>query len=90
MHVHNLIEDIVKSCLKELIQKRPELHNCNEHAQSDIMAIVLNKLPAKYVSTAKGEVFAKTQLRAQVESDIYRELSYAIEKVMNVPRKQDF
>jgi hypothetical protein len=50
------------------------------------MAITLNRLPAKYVSTASGEVFAKTQLRMQTETDVYRELANAIDKVLNSKR----
>lgn len=90
MQVHNLMEDIVKHCLKEIQHSHPDLKDCSNHTLSDIIAIVLNKLPPKYVSTHKGEIFAKTQLKAQVESDVYRELSYAIDKVLNKPRKQDF
>lgn len=87
MSVHNLMEDIVRVCLKELAQHRPELVALDSKMESDIMAIALNKLPAKYVSTAQGEVFAKTQLRSQVETDVYRELAYAIEKVLKSDRK---
>ncbi|OXM86067.1 late competence development ComFB family protein [Paenibacillus rigui] len=87
MSVHNLMEDIVKSCLKDWMQHQPELAGVDEKTESDIMAIVLNQLPAKYVSTMQGEVFAKTQLRAQVETDVYRELAYAVQKVMNTDRR---
>lgn len=81
MQVHNLMEDIVKNCLKDLIQHQEALRTLDERAQADIMAIALNRLPAKYVASVKGEVFAKTQLGMQAETDVYRELSYAIEKV---------
>ncbi|ALS21356.1 MULTISPECIES: late competence development ComFB family protein [Paenibacillus] len=87
MNVHNLMEDVVKSCLKELMNSQEYLADLTEIEQSDIIAIALNKLPAKYVSTVKGEVFAKTQLRMQVETDVYRELSNAIHVVLNSERK---
>jgi competence protein ComFB len=83
------MEDIVRSCLKELIQHKP-IDGCDETMQSDIIAIALNRLPPKYVSTAKGEVFVKTQTRLQVEPDVYRELSLAIEKVTQSERRSDF
>lgn len=89
MKVHNLMEDVVKACLKELMQHQEHLSALDEKAQSDIMAIALNRLPAKYVSTAKGEVIAKTQMGMQAETDVYRELSYAIDKVLNTVRKLD-
>jgi competence protein ComFB len=89
MEVHNLMEDIVKGCLKDLMQHQASSLSLGEKEQSDVMAIVLNRLPAKYVSTQQGEVFAKTQLRSQMETDVYRELSYAIDKVLQSDRPSD-
>jgi competence protein ComFB len=82
MNVHNMMEDIVRNCLNELMANREPLGGLDVKQQSYIMALALNKLPPKYVSTSKGEMFAKTQLRAQVETDVYRELTYAIDKVL--------
>jgi competence protein ComFB len=89
VQVHNLMEEIVKSCLKEMLSHREDAE-CDERKQADIMALVLNALPPKYVTTDKGEMFAKTQLRAQVETDVYRELSKSFDKVMNYSRKSEF
>jgi competence protein ComFB len=89
LNVHNLMEDIVKSCLKDLLLHQPNITELNEKLQSDIIAITLNHLPAKYVSTARGEVLAKTQLRAQVETDVYRELANAIDKVLHKSRPSE-
>ncbi|TNJ66325.1 competence protein ComFB [Paenibacillus hemerocallicola] len=82
MNVHNMMEEIVRNCLKELMAHQSKLAALSEKEQSDVMALALNKLPPKYVSTLKGEMFAKTQLRAQVETDVYRELTHAIDKVL--------
>jgi competence protein ComFB len=81
MTLHNMMEEIVRNCLKDLIQHQPKLAVLDDKKFDDVMAITLNKLPAKYVSTSRGEVFAKTQLRLQVETDVYRELTLAIERV---------
>jgi competence protein ComFB len=89
MSVHNLMEEVVKQCLKELIQNHEQLLDCNEKMQSDIMAIALNQLPPKYVSTHKGEMFVKTQVR-HIEADVYRELSYAVDKVLNSSSNNGF
>lgn len=86
MSTHNLMEEIVKKCLKDLLETSPELAGCSEQQQADITAIVLNALPPKYVGTEKGEMFVKTQQRAQIETDVYRELSLAVKKVMNDSR----
>ncbi|MCZ8511214.1 late competence development ComFB family protein [Paenibacillus filicis] len=89
MNVHNLMEDMVRACLKELMLHQEGLGELSEKEQSDIMAIALNRLPTKYVASAKGEVFAKTQLGMQVETDVYRELTGAVEKVLHSGRKSD-
>ncbi|MFK7693396.1 late competence development ComFB family protein [Paenibacillus sp. HJGM_3] len=81
MSIHNMMEEIVRNCLRDLIAHNPELASLEERHINDIMALALNKLPPKYVSTQRGEMFAKTQLRAQVETDVYRELTHAIERV---------
>jgi competence protein ComFB len=90
MEVHNLMEEIVKNCLKELILHHESGFEINEKSQSDILAITLNKLPSKYVATTQGEMLAKTQLRSQVETDVYRELSHAINIVMKSSRNSVF
>lgn len=90
MEVHNLMEDIVKNCLKELINHNDRAPEIDEKSQSDILAITLNKLPSKYVATSQGEMLAKTQLRSQVETDVYRELSLAMDIVLKSSRNSVF
>ncbi|UJF35123.1 late competence development ComFB family protein [Paenibacillus hexagrammi] len=87
--VHNLIEDLVQQCLKELQQTQAQLKECDDRLLDDIMAITLNRIPPKYVASNQGEMFVKTQLR-QMVPDVYRELSYAIDKVLSGDRKSDF
>jgi len=86
MPIHNSMEEIVANCLKEYLVRNAELQKLDDVKFDDIMALTLNRLPAKYVTTQKGEVFAKTQLRAQLESDVFKELAYAIEKVTSFRR----
>jgi competence protein ComFB len=90
MTIHNMMEEITRHCLNDLVQHTPGLGELTDPQYTDILALALNRLPPKYVSTAKGEMFAKTQLRNQVESDVYRELTYAVDKVLNTVRKTDF
>lgn len=86
MVVHNIMEDIVAKVLKEMTTARPELEKLDEGQRADMMAIALNRLPPRYTTTARGEVIVKTQVRAQLESDVYRELSEAYQIVMKSPR----
>jgi competence protein ComFB len=51
------------------------------------MALVLNKLPSKYVVTLKGRVYTKlSELELQRKADIVKELTKAIEIVKNNPQ----
>lgn len=85
--IHNMMEDIARQCLKDLLQRQPDPDEFDEKLQGDILAIVLNHLPPKYVSTQLGETFAKTQLLIQVQSDVFRELANAIDRVRYDPRR---
>jgi len=82
MKVFNLMEEIARNCLKELMQRDPELAGLSEQQLSDILALTLNHLPPKYVATMRGEIISKTQLRQQMETDVYRELTNAKQKVL--------
>jgi len=91
MSVHNMMEGLVTDCLKEILDRHAEFESkLDSKAQSDVKAIALNHLPPRYVATAKGEVFTKTQLRTQYESDVFQEIYRAIEKVLGTERKSDF
>lgn len=91
MNVHNMMEELVADCIKEYLMRHPDIDlQLEAKGRSDVMAIVLNNLPPKYVSTEKGEMYAKTQLRLQHESDVFRELSHAIKKVLETQRPKDF
>ena len=86
MAIRNLMEEIVVSCMKELRSNRPELLAASEDAIEDMMAIALNRLPPRYVTTRRGEAIAKSQVRSQLESDVFRELAAAAETVLKSPR----
>ncbi|WP_166246450.1 late competence development ComFB family protein [Paenibacillus turpanensis] len=73
----NAIERIAQDLYIEF-EKQYDLsckcHQCKE----DILCIVLNRIPPKYTSTQKGELFIKAlYLDPQLQSDIMRELMNA-------------
>ncbi|TLS50381.1 competence protein ComFB [Paenibacillus antri] len=86
MTVRNLMEEIVGKVLKEMAAAQPELANLDPIHRDDMMAIALNKLPPRYTTTTRGEVIVKSQVRAQLESDVYRELTEAFKIVTKSPR----
>lgn len=83
--VHNIMEEIVQQVIEDYRLQRPDRIHCDQ-CVADIKAIALNRIPPKYVASHKGEVFSKTTtLVNQSMSDIYREISIAIERVTHRP-----
>jgi competence protein ComFB len=80
------MEDIVRHGVDELIPERRDVCSCDE-CKLDIMALVLNKMPAKYVVTKKGRMYAKlAELELQSKMDIIKEITKAINIVMAKPQ----
>jgi competence protein ComFB len=53
----------------------------------DIANLALNHLPPKYISTEKGQVFARVEcFNRQSEVEIVKQIAAAIEQVENHPR----
>jgi len=86
MAVRNMMEEIVAKVLRELAQQRPEVARLSPSQRDDVMAIALNSLPPRYTTTEKGEVLAKIQSRVQLESDAFRAVIDAYQKVVESPR----
>ncbi|MCI3919737.1 late competence development ComFB family protein [Paenibacillus sp. TRM 82003] len=86
MTVHNLMEEIVAKVLKEMVGSNAELAALDPIHLDDMMALALNQLPPRYTTTRRGEVIVKSQIRAQLESDVYRELTEAFKIVTKSPR----
>jgi competence protein ComFB len=85
IRVYNVMEGIIEEALREFKLQRPNFYHC-EQCLADIKAIALNRIPPKYVVSHKGEVFSKVgALANQYMSDVYKELSIAIQKVQNDP-----
>ncbi|OFW82464.1 MAG: hypothetical protein A2201_06090 [Alicyclobacillus sp. RIFOXYA1_FULL_53_8] len=85
--VFNVTETMVKDLFTQgFLEHRKLVCNC-ARCQDDILAMALNHLPARYVSSDKGEVFVKAQsFNPQLQSDVLRELELAAEKVGQRPR----
>lgn len=56
----NMTEYIVREKLDKLLADFPEICQC-EKCKDDMLAVILNQLPAQYVSTRKGELFKRIQ-----------------------------
>lgn len=86
MALVNTMEEIVDIRMKELITD-VECCKC-EHCLEDIKCLALNALPAKYVSTAKGELFSKLSqaMIKQHSIDVNIAVINAIEFVKTHPK----
>lgn len=86
MALVNAMESIVKGCFEEFQKSYPLKCDCAQ-CKEDILALALNHLPSKYVSSHIGEVHIKTMyLDQQLHMDVMRELTQAATIVERNPR----
>lgn len=85
--VKNVMERVVE---KKLEQVAPTLDCCKcNQCMSDIAAYVLNRMPAKYVSTAQGELYSKTiEFDKKFEHQLILLIAQAASVVKNNPRHE--
>jgi len=85
MNAHNIMEEIVKNHLDEILNNRPNLCRCNK-CIDEIMARVLSNLPAKYITTDSGAMYALIeQVKVEKSSEILKELILALEYLQKHP-----
>jgi len=78
MGLINAVEAIVSHSFEEF-QKSYELKCVCDQCKEDIQAIVLNRIPPKYTSSERGQLFVKSlYLNTQLQSDILKELMSAV------------
>lgn len=81
--LNNITEELVLETLAELLE-RDEFSDTSKDEESllDMATYALNRLPAKYVATSKGEVFSKTEkLEQQHSVDLFSVITKAIKVV---------
>ncbi|MGP1407079.1 late competence development ComFB family protein [Selenomonas sp.] len=86
MPIKNTMEEFVKHNLDTILRMYPDCCSCDK-CREDIMALALNHLPPKYVSTDKGDLFARISSMDPVDKAfISQEIAKAIQIVHEVPR----
>ncbi len=79
--VFNVTETLVRMVFDEEFLAKKIACSC-EQCSKDILALTLNQLPSRYVSTDLGQVYVKSQyFDPQLRSDILRELTVAAHTV---------
>lgn len=81
--LNNITEEIVLETLAEMLAREEFDDICkDEECLLDMATYALNRLPAKYVATSKGEVFSKTEeLEQQHLVDLVSVVTRAIKVV---------
>lgn len=54
----NVVEEYVRTLYDELRPGVPDSHECDA-CREDVMIYALNRLPAQYVSTVRGEILSR-------------------------------
>ncbi len=81
----NLMEELVEVTLNTMV-KDLEVCDC-ETCKGDIIALALNKLPAKYCSSSKGLLYLKLDtFKTQYRADVVRAITEAADIVKQYPR----
>lgn len=87
MELKNYMEIIVEEAVDDELSRIKEDWAKNKRCRLDLMALVLNRLPARYVVTDKGRIMTKIkETEVQFQADILRELVRAIAMVKKNPR----
>lgn len=81
--LNNITEEMVLEKIEEFLEREKFKDiSINEEKILEMAAYALNRLPAKYVTSVKGEVFLKTEeLEQQYSADITSVVIRAIQKV---------
>ena len=86
MRAYNIMEDIVKKYLDEMLAIRFDICTCDKCRQ-DIAAYVLTRIPPKYVTTETGAMHTLIdQIKVEQASVILKELVEAINFVSTHPK----
>lgn len=86
--MRNVVEDLLRELYDELRRGVAGWKDSAENRE-DVLVYALNRMPAHYVATIRGEVFTKMEmLRDQLRADATIALMEGFRFVTSAPRKQ--
>jgi competence protein ComFB len=90
MSFKNLMEDITRAAVEEVLRKDNEINQVNSNVD-DIAAYVLNRVTPKYVTSERGILHGKLQARlaTQQKTDIFMLIYEAIEVIKKRRNKDE-
>ncbi len=81
----NYLEVVVRQALKDYLNKNVISCNC-ELCQADIMALALNRLPARYFVSLRGEFITKLETQSFADQDCIRaNVAHAAQQISAKP-----
>lgn len=84
--LRNIIEDVARDFLNQILVLRFDICTC-PICKNDMLAYVLSRVPAKYVTTEQGALYTLIeQTKVEYEAEIGRQVIAAIEIVGKNPR----
>lgn len=84
--IKNLVEDHARESYSGIVKRFPDFCGC-ELCQADVMVYALNRLPSRYVSTAKGKAVTDMSLeKEQQRATIDVAIIDGIRRVTQSPR----
>ena len=85
----NLVKQIAEDLLPSLM-KKIDVEDTAENRE-DILALALNSLPPKYVTSSEGRLYAEliNNYKVQYQTDVLASLTRAAIKVKDKPRGED-
>lgn len=82
----NYMEEVVERNLDTIMAKFPHCCKCEE-CRRDIAALALNNLPPRYISSFKGDIFARVnEMEVQHLVEVIQQIAQAIKIVTAHPR----
>ncbi|ERL05106.1 late competence development ComFB family protein [Mitsuokella sp. oral taxon 131] len=82
----NYMEEVVERNLDTIMAKFPNCCKCEE-CRRDIAALALNNLPPRYISSFKGDIFARVnEMEVQHLVEVIQQIAQAIKIVTAHPR----
>ncbi len=88
MELKNYMEEVVLGKMDAVLSKYPGCCTC-EQCRRDIASLALNHLPPLYISSSKGNVYARiAEMSTQYEVEVIQAIARAVESVSKHPRHE--
>ena len=85
MEFKNFMEDYVLKKMEEILPNYPQCCTCDK-CKRDIVTLTLNNLQSKYVTSDKGEMLVRAEIKNSVhEIEVVTKITNSIKKVMLNP-----